>query len=736
MQLRSYLILVSLGVLSTSCSKHRGAAFGGSGVLQSVAFETRSEVAVGIGDVADVASADFNADGSPDVVVTSIAGRVQVLLGQGNGLFGLAQSLVVAGVPSFVATGDLDGDGDQDFVVIRSQAAVLSTYLNDGSANFALFAEDAIGPGPQELVLVDVDSDGKLDAVTTSIASRSITYLHGRGDGRFSAVAGWDMPLGARPLGIAVADLDGDGNADVVATDQGGDQIGVFYGRGQNQFEPMVQHTVGSSPVAVIVGDITHDGLPDIVVSNLDSLSVTVLRRIDRRAYRSEAYVTDGAPSLMAIGDLTGDGVADLVVSVFSRASVSLYPGRSNGSLDDELQLGVSGQPLRPLIVNVDPSQGAAADLLVSPVLGDRLSLVFGGNGLPHGALNYTAGVPVAEAVATADFDGDGIAELAAGGTGASTVAISRLNDSPATRTRALVPQLRLDTPAAPFNVVAADFNADGKPDLAVAMEGGVCLFANRSAPGALLFDRLPAGPGFLIPAVGAFEIAVGDLTGDGLLDIVMTSVSENQVKVLPALGNNFEYDLNPIVVDVPGRPLGVALADFDGDGDLDIAASRNGHGLVDVYANDGRGGMTKLAEIPVGVAPNYLRTTDFNADGRADLVVSNGLGDTITVLLAGASPGSFQPMDIVVGQRPTALLTRDLNRDGNPDILVASLLGADFHVLLGDGRGGFPTQTRFPGTYLATTADLADMNADGLLDLAVGSARTTRVSLYRNISR
>ena len=580
-----------------------------------------------------------------------------------------------------------------------------------------------------------MNGDGILDALTTSLGEPYVTVLYGQGDGRFARMANLDMPAGSQLLGIAARDLDGDGAVDLVVSDHPGRRIGVFYGLGGGRFAAPVLHVVGLSPVFVSIGDVSSDGFLDLVVSNLDDSSLTILRRLDVRSYRTETVPTDGPPSMSAIGDLTGDGVNDLVVSVFSRASVSVYPGRSNGSLGDEIQLGTSGLPLRPLIVNVNPADGVANDLVVTAVLGDRLSLIFGANGLPVGSLNYDAGVPIAEAVATGDFDNDGIAELAAGGGGASSVMISTLNDSPATRTRALVPQLRIDTPQPPVNLVDGDFNGDGKLDLAVAMGGGVTIYANRSDSAGLRFEPIPT-TGFLISAVGAYEIAAGDLDGDRLLDLVISSFTEDKVKILLAVNADFEYAATPIEIAVAGQPIGIALADFDGDGDLDVAVSRSAVGFVNVYANDGRAGMTLLAEAPVGASPNYLRTTDFNADRRADLVVSNGLSDSISVLIAGSRPGTFAQQDIRVGDRPTALLTRDLNRDGAPDILVASLLGADFHVLLGDGRGGFPQQTRFPGTYLATTADLADLNADGLPDLAVGSVRTTRVSLYRNISR
>src|SRR5690606_14717943 len=211
--------------------------------------------------ILDAASADFNGDGNPDLVVTSISNKVQVLLGEGNGLFGLAQSLDVPGVPSFVATGDLDGDGDQDFVVVRAETAAVQAFMNDGAGGFSAGATAPIGAAPQELTVGDVDGDGVPDVGPTGPHGRAADYLRGRGDGTFEVGPGMAMPADAQPLGIAIADVDGDGRADVLATDHAGARIGVFWGRPGGGYD-LTMHDVDASPVAVTVGDVTHDGLP------------------------------------------------------------------------------------------------------------------------------------------------------------------------------------------------------------------------------------------------------------------------------------------------------------------------------------------------------------------------------------------------------------------------------------------------------------------------------------------
>ena len=158
------------------------------------------------------------------------------------------------------------------------------------------------------------------------------------------------------------------------------------------------------------------------------------------------------------------------------------------------------------------------------------------------------------------------------------------------------------------------------------------------------------------------------------------------------------------------------------------------GLAVVSILENDGQGGLQSGLDFPVGAGPTFLRTADFNNDGLADLVVSNGGANSITVLFA-LPGGGVSPRDYPAGDTPTALLAEDLNNDGFEDLLVTSLVDGSFQILLGDGDGGFPVIRTFPGTANATAAAMLDMDGDGRRDLMVGSTRSDRVSMIRNIT-
>jgi hypothetical protein len=285
-------------------------------------------------------------------------------------------------------------------------------------------------------------------------------------------------------------------------------------------------------------------------------------------------------------------------------------------------------------------------------------------------------------------------------------------------------------------NLVTADLDRDGRPDLVVAVAGGIKLAANESSGGQLAFRPIPAAPtDVLAPGGLPATPACGDVTGDGIPDLVIAYRGANKIAVLPGTATAFAFAA-PAETAVADAPIGLVLADVDGDGRLEVAVSRASAATVSVFEVAADGMLFDPIDVPVGTSPSYLRTADFDRDGRADLIVTNSGADTVTLLLA-TPPAGFRRVEIAAGRLPTALLVADLDEDGFTDILVASSRGASFRVVRGDGRGGVFGQIEFPGTYGASSAVLADLDADGQgrLDLVIGSVRTERLSVFRNTS-
>jgi hypothetical protein len=720
------LLVLCLALVACSRS-HR--TDGGAGTLREVAFETRAEIPVGIFGVADAVCADLDGDRRSDFAVTSLQGRVQILLGGGDGTFAPGATIVLPLHPSLLKGADIDRDGDVDLCVLSSGADIVTVLENDGRANFGERQRLTVGAWTDALAVGDCNGDGRPDLIVSNFGEALLRVFAGEAGGRFAPHYVLPLPVGASPGGLAVGDVTGDALGDLVVSDFAGERALVLAGVPGGGHAAVRRFGVGRNPLGLAIGDLDRDGLPDIAVADFSDQTISLLFAAGSDFVRTVIPV-DGPPSNPAIGDVNGDGINDLVACVFDRATISVFHGERAGGLAPELQMGNSGYPFRALIDDVN--RDGRPDLIATGS-GDRLSLYLGRGGRLNGSVNYHAGIPTPEFVAAGDFDGDGRAEVATAGRGADRVAILSMPAATGdTAALSLRTEVAVGRPC--FNVVAGDFDGDGRIDLAVPTDGGVKILGNASARGALAFDVYPPDPARTFAAGrGPFEVACGDFDRDGRTDLVVSDYLDEKLTVLLARGGfgYAEYSLRLGVADTPG---GLAVADFTGDRLPDIAVSRHGASMITVLANDGIGRFSPWFDVPVGPRPNYLRAADFDGDGRQDLVVSVAGGDAVNVLLA--RPQGFATLWFAAGERPTALLATDLNRDGQSDVLVAALTGADFRVLLGDGRGGFPVALVFPGTFKATSAALADLDADGLPELVVASVHTTRLSVYRNVSR
>jgi len=346
------------------------------------------------------------------------------------------------------------------------------------------------------------------------------------------------------------------------------------------------------------------------------------------------------APLAIAVGDFNGDAKPDLVVS--GSINVSVLLGKGDGTFTQ-----ASGSPINMYSPTEGTDPGPS-----TVVVGDFNN---------DGKLDF--------AVADGGYSFNNVPVLLGNGDGTFSASTAPANSSRPTSCA----------------LAAADFNGDGGLDLSVGDDiyGTLDILLGY---GAGAFSEAANSPMFL-GVLGECSLAVGDLNGDGKLDLAIATSSTNSVTIL--LGNG-DGTFTPATSPSPTtgkQPQSIVAGDFNGDGKLDLATANATDNTVTILLGNGDGTFSQApgSPIAVGTTPYAIVAADFRANGKLDLATANSGSNNVTLLL-GNGDGTFtQPptSPFPVGKTPYSLVVGDFNSSGRPGLAVANSFDSTISVLV-----------------------------------------------------
>ncbi len=331
----------------------------------------------------------------------------------------------------------------------------------------------ATGSYPSAIVEGDFNRDGKPDLIAANENASNVGVLLGNGDGTFQSRVTYATGTKSFPAGVTAADLNGDELLDLAVADTGTGNVGILLGNGDGTFRRQVTYSTetadaGSSPVSISVNDFNADGKPDLAVANNASSNVGVLLGNGDGTFQPQVtYAVGALPEQVVTGDFNGDGKIDIAAACRTTLTVALLFGNGDGTFQPQVYYTTGPKSYPVSLVAGDFNNDGKVDFAVadsgSSVVGVFLGL---GNGKLKPQVSYSTGMTVYPAnVVTGDFNGDGKPDLAVTNSGSSVLGILLGNGDGTFQTQ--VP-FSTGSSSYPVPIAVGDLNGDGRVDLAV----------------------------------------------------------------------------------------------------------------------------------------------------------------------------------------------------------------------------------------------------------------------------
>lgn len=685
----------------------------------------------------ELAAGDYNGDGWLDVAGLGFGGQVRVIFGDGAGSWsGFVDQAAPPGSNS-VARANFNGAADGDDLVVCSYSwAQLQTYTGALGAitpqhNYATVAN------PAAIATGDLDGDGWDDIVTAHemISAASLLFTDGAGQ-----VAS-QMVLSGAPLygsSAAIHDMNGDGHADVLVGAADGTGVGVFLYLGAASYTSPSYYggLVGSMNFSLHCADLDGDADPDVLMGGT-STHVLVNSGLG-------TFVAPGVPALpegvhnaseVHLADMDGDGTEDVLAAGSYGATLLVARGNGDATFGANL-VEPAALADRALLADVD------GDLDDDLVILDGAAATFGV--LARTVTGFDAPVVSALAaqpygLAMGDFEPDGRPDFVTATPSNGNVEVFT-NDG----LGGFPWSTSLWTGEYPTNVAVGDVDGDGLDDIvAICGVSGESRAGKAAAPasaasleGFSIFLNVGsssfAAPVFVATPGGCpVGVAIADVTGDGVADLVAALACLPEVQVFPGLGAaTFGA---PLSLSISGGAAAVAVQDLDGDTIPDIVALTNS-GWLHTIAGLGGGAFGAAAGVPTSYGANHLVVRDLDADGRPDAAALSM--SSVVAVHAGLPGGALGPArGYGTFSGAAGLLANDFDDDGDLDLVVHSWSWPSLQFLR-NRAGGASSGVGDGPTFATGVLDMrhpAPNPASGAtrFELRLGSARRVDVEVF-----
>ena len=610
------------------------------------------------------------------------------------------------------------------------------------SASFTVtFNQAVIGVDTADfnLIATGTVANGTISSVTGSGATYTVNVTGITGNGTLglnlvdlptitalpSFAAKQDFATGNNSISVTLGDVNSDGILDLITANSNSASASVLLGNGNGTFQAKQDFTTGSSPNSVTLGDVNGDGKLDIITANSNSSSASVLLGNGNGTFQAQqTFATGTQPNSVTLGDVNDDGRLDLITANFADDSVSVLLGNGNGTFQTQATFAAGTTPRAMTLGDVNGD--GKLDIITANYNSINASVLLGnGDGTFQAQQTFATGTGP-QSVTLGDVNADGRLDIITANFGANSVSVLLGNGN-----GTFQPKVDFTTGSSTFprSVTLGDVNGDGKLDIITANQG-----ANSASV------LLGNGNGTFQPKVdfttgtGPFSVILGDVNSDGRLDIITANQSSKNISVILGTGGSaiIATFLPQQTFATGNSPSFVTLGDVNSDGKLDIVSANRASNTTSVLLGNGNGTFQNQATFATGTQPRTVTLGDVNGDGNLDIITANISSSFVSVLL-GNGNGAFQAQStFAVGGSFKARFVElgDVNSDGKLDIVTSNGTSNSASVLLGNGDGTFQTSATFATGTNALSMTLGDVNGDGKLDIITGNNVSNDVSV------